>query len=236
MPRFGYLDEETGSVSTRALGDYPSWNKSRSDDMSGAHYPWPCNGHAEVPNKRPGVPLASKSCKTLSNEYKSLPDEESWTGAHSAASSRERTGNSHVTYTDAGTLDSSAVISKDMLEKFAEDNKSYCSTKSWTSDGVQDVDLRSSGSLCEAVEPDETNEDLGVVKLQDGKFFIANQLIHEAQNEPSQREGKHASSWHCEDLHGNRSKVVGLGTARSYDAIFKPEFKFLPKYEVDAWR
>ena len=78
-----------------------------------------------------------------------------------------------MTYTDAETSDSSALISKDMLEKFDED-KSYCSTKSWISDGVQDIDLRSNGSWCEAVEPDETNEDLGVVKLQDGKFFIAN--------------------------------------------------------------
>ena len=46
----------------------------------------------------------------------------------------------------------------------------------------------------------------------------------------------HASSWNYEDWHGNRSTVVGLGTAWSYDAIFKPDFKFLPKDEVDARR
>ena len=110
--------------------------------MSGAHFPWPSKGCAEVPNnKYAQAPWASKGRKSWPNEYKSLPDKESWTGTHSAASSHERTGNSDVTYTDAETLDSSALISKDMLEKFAEDKKGYCFTKSWTSDGVQDIDL-----------------------------------------------------------------------------------------------
>ena len=71
-------------------------------------------------------------------------------------------------------------------------------------------------------------------KLLDGKFFTAIQAIHKAQREPFQQEGKYASSWNCEDWRGNHSTVIGLGTAWSYDAIFKLESKHLPKDAVEA--
>ena len=45
-----------------------------------------------------------------------------------------------------------------------------------------------------------------------------------------------ASSWSCEDWHGNHCTVIGLGTACSYDAIFKPKSKHLPKDAVEAKR
>ena len=63
----------------------------------------------------------------------------------------------------------------------AEDNKSYCFTKSWTSlsDG-QEIDLRSDCSWYEA-DTDEINAELNVEKLLDGKFFTAIQAIHGAQ-------------------------------------------------------
>ena len=119
----------------------------------------------------------------------------------------------------------------------AEDNRSYCSTKSWTSrsDGVQEIDLRSDCSWYEA-DADEINEELNVEKLLDGKLFTATQAIHEAQREPFQQERKYAFSWNCEDWHGNRCTVIGLGTAWSYDAIFKPESKHLAKDAVEAKR